>query len=85
MRIPWPKTLIDYTEWFSTVTGLAGAIIVSSNIGITGWGYIIFIASAISLAWVSWYLKRWGIFTMSVGYTLINAWGIWRWLILPLL
>lgn len=85
MKIPWPNTLVDYIEWFGTVTGLIGAIVISSNIGYIGQAYISFIISAIAILYVAWKLERWGLFTMSLGYAIINAWGIWRWLILPLI
>jgi len=85
MKTLRPKNHIDYLEWFGTITGLAGAILISSNIGYVGEGYVLFIASAFSILYVAWKLERWGLFTMSLGYAIINAWGIWRWLILPLM
>ncbi len=85
MKLSWPKTLVDYLEWFGTITGLAGAMLISSNVGYVGQGYILFIASALSILYVAWELERWGLFTMSLGYAIINAWGIWRWLVLPLI
>lgn len=84
MKMLWPNTLVDYMEWLGTVTGLAGAALISSNIDLVGEGYILFIISAVAIMYVAWVLKRWGLFTMSLGYAIINAWGIWRWLILPL-
>lgn len=85
MKISWPKTFVDYMEWFGTVTGLLGAVVISSNIGYIGQAYISFLISAIAILYVAWKLERWGLFTMSLGYAIINAWGIWRWLILPLI
>lgn len=85
MKIRWPNTALDYIEWIGTITGLMGALIVSSNMGYVGVGYIIFLISALCVLYVGVVLRRWGIFTMSLGYSLINLWGIWRWLIWPLI
>ncbi|KKN00256.1 hypothetical protein LCGC14_1139470 [marine sediment metagenome] len=85
MKLSWPETHVDYLEWLGTITGLAGALIISSNIGYVGEGYMLFIVSALSILYVALKLERWGLFTMSLGYAIINAWGVWRWLILPLI
>ena len=84
-KIAWPKTSIDYMEWLGTITGLGGAIVVSSNVGYVGIGYIVFLLSSVFILYVALKLSRWGLFTMSIGYILINFWGIWRWLIEPIL
>ena len=78
------STFVNAVEWFGTVTGIGGALVVSSNIGYVGFGYIVFLISALSILYVAYILERWGLFTMSIGYTLINLWGIWRWLVEPL-
>ena len=85
MEFGWPKNLVDGTEWFGTITGLSGALVVSSNIGYVGFGYLVFLFSALSILYVGWKLERWGLFTMSIGYSLINLWGIWRWLVEPMM
>lgn len=85
MKFGWPTNLIDSMEWFGTVTGLGGALVVSSNMGYVGVGYIVFLLSALSILYVGWKLERWGLFTMSIGYSLINLWGIWRWLVEPMM
>ncbi len=85
MKFGWPKNLLDSLEWFGTVTGIGGALVISSNIGHIGPAYIVFLISALSIWYVSWKLERWGLVTMSIGYSLINIWGIWRWLIEPMI
>lgn len=80
----WPRTSLDYIEWFGTITGLIGAVIIASNFafaGSVGVGYCVFLLSSISYMYVAYILKRWGLFTMNVAFTIINFWGIYNWLI----
>lgn len=79
-----PKNWVDYTEWISTLTGLTGALLISSNIGFVGWGYVVFFISSTSFLYFAWKLERWPLFMMNFIFSIINLWGIWRWLLLPL-
>jgi len=79
-----PKTLVDISEWIGVITGIVGAIIISSNIGLVGWGYVVFWISSITFMYFSWRLKRWPLFTMNLIFLCINTWGIWRWLLVPI-
>ncbi len=81
----WPKNLVDVTEWIGVITGLLGAFIISSNIGYVGWGYLIFLISSLAMMYFAWKLDRWPLFAMNTIFLAINAWGIWRWLLMPLM
>lgn len=75
-----PKNRVDIAEWFGVITGILGAVIISSNIGYVEIGYIIFSFSAVSMMYFARKLNRWPLFTMNVIFLAINFWGIWRWL-----
>lgn len=79
------RITLNIIEWASTFTSFAGAALISSNISISGYAYIIFMVSSICGCYVGFVLRRWGIFTMNMGFNVINAWGIWRWLIMPIM
>ena len=85
MKFGWPDNLIDGLEWVGTITGIGAALVVSSNMGYIGIGYTVFLISAVCILYVALKLERWGLFTMSIGYILINLWGIWRWLLEPMI
>lgn len=79
-----PKTLADWCEWIGTITGILGAALISSNIGYIGWAYVVFCFSSFSFMYFSYKLERWPFFIMNVIFLVINIWGIWRWLIGPM-
>ena len=80
-----PKNIVDWLEWFGTLTGIMGALIISSNIGYIGQAYIIFGFSAVCYLVFAWTFKRWPLFIMNCVFMVINFWGIWRWLIQPMI
>ena len=85
MKLSWPKTLVDICQWAGTITGVVGAGMIASNIGVVGWGYILFAISAVCYMYFSWQLKYFPLFAMNAVFMAINLWGIWRWLIQPLI
>ena len=80
-----PKNLLDYAEWIGTITGVLGALIIASNIGFVGYAYIVFWFSAFCYMFFAWKLKRWPLFFMNCVFLMINFWGIWRWLLQPII
>ena len=80
-----PKNIVDWLEWFGMLTGIGGAAIISSNIGYVGQGYIIFGFSAACYLVFAWKFRRWPLFIMNSVFMVINFWGVWRWLIEPMI
>lgn len=75
----------DIVQWFATITGVAAAIMVASNISakVSGFGFIIFTGS--SIAWVTFGILAGEppLTIQNVVLTIINLVGIYRWLIRP--
>ncbi len=75
----------DIIQWFATITGIAAAIMVASNISakVSGYGFIIFTGS--SIAWVTFGVLAGEppLTIQNVVLTVINLVGIYRWLIKP--
>ncbi|CAM3820601.1 hypothetical protein [Litorimonas haliclonae] len=75
----------DIIQWFATITGVAAAIMVASNISakVSGYGFIIFTGS--SIAWVTFGILAGEppLTIQNVVLTIINLVGIYRWLIRP--
>lgn len=70
-------------QWSATATGVVAAIMVALNAGakITGYGFVIFLFS--SIAWTVFGVieKDWGIVVQNAVLTLINIFGIYRYLL----
>lgn len=80
-----PKTWLDAAELFGSVFGVMGAVVISSNIGLVGQGYLVFLISSVLYMFFAWKIGRWPLFAMNAVFCIINLWGIWRWLVEPMI
>lgn len=78
-----PKTKVDWFDEIGSLTGIVGAFLISSNIGMEGAAYIIFLLSVMCFIYVGHVKGLNGIRRMNIVFLFINLWGIWRWLIQP--
>lgn len=76
--------MLDSIQWFATLTGITGAIMVSANLGRrpTGFGFVVFTGS--SVAWIIAGLmdNENSLVVQNGVLTAVNLFGIYRWLIL---
>lgn len=79
---PAPE-LVELLRWLATGTGIAAAILVSLNAGpkLTGIGFIIFTVCSVSWTVVGFSAGETGLGIQNVVLTLINLFGIYRYLI----
>lgn len=77
------EAAIDAIKWFATGTGITAAFMVSLDNGrrVTGWGFVIFVAS--SLAWIAAALlsKDGALGTQNAVLFGINLLGVYRYLV----
>ncbi|HWK34886.1 hypothetical protein [Sphingomonas sp.] len=70
-------------KWFATGTGILAALMVSLDSGrrVTGWGFVIFVASA--CAWIAGAViaSDWALTTQNGVLLGINLFGVYRYLI----
>ena len=76
-------TLTDALKWGAAISGIVAAFMVSLDFGrrITGWGFVIFVAS--SLCWISGAALTgdWALGTQNLTLFGINLLGVYRYLI----
>lgn len=72
-------------EWFSAIGAIVAAGLIAADLGrrLTGWAFVLFVA--VSLSWVvSGTLNRtWPLVVQNGLLTLVNAWGVWQFLLSP--
>lgn len=70
-------------KWFATVTGVVAAFMVALDSGrrVTGWGFVIFVGSAI--AWIAGAVlaKDWALTSQNAVLLGINQFGGYRYMI----
>ncbi|KKN85118.1 hypothetical protein LCGC14_0282870 [marine sediment metagenome] len=72
-------------EWIGAIAGIAGAMMIASNTGLSPYGWIGFAISSSTLAVFSYNLKAWGLLSLQICFCATNAVGLWRWLIEPVI
>ena len=74
---------VDVIRWFASISGMIAALLVSVDWGRrdTGWGMLLFCASAV--AWVTGALlmRDWQLGTQNVVLLAIDVLGVYRYLI----
>ncbi len=74
-----PKYLVP-AKWIGTVTGVAGALLVAANIGMVGWGFVLWAISSTLWAVAGWALREPSLVVLQAVFLLIDLVGIWRWM-----
>jgi hypothetical protein len=78
------EALLDALQYYGAATATIAALVVSLNLGrrITGWAFVLFVTSSISLiGWGFLSQDSEGIGYQNVALLLINLTGVWRYLI----
>jgi hypothetical protein len=69
-------------KWSGTFMFLFAALLLSSNIEISKYGYILFLSGHLTLSYFFWFRVRdTAMFTHNFFFILIDFWGIYRWFI----
>lgn len=66
-------------DWVGALSGIIGALIIASNIGINWIGYIIFLVSSLCYSYLGWKVNRKGLMVMNLFFIVINIIGLIRW------
>ncbi len=75
--------MISILEWFGALTGITGALLLSLNVKISPWAYILFLVSNLSLCVWAWQSGSIAILIMQAVLAVISSIGIYRWMIHP--
>ena len=67
-------------EWSGAITGLLGSALLAANLSISGFGFLVYLAS--NAFWIGFAVstRAWGLLAMQAGFTATSLLGIARWL-----
>lgn len=74
--------MLKYTEslkWIGTGLFLLAAILLSSNIEISRYGFFLFLFGHIVLSILFWKVNDKPMFVQNFFFLFVDAWGIYRW------
>lgn len=74
---------LEVLRWTAAVTGMVAALVVSSDLGrrATGAGFVVFLVSSVSWVVAGWLQDKPALAVQNIVLTVINAWGVYRWLL----
>jgi hypothetical protein len=68
-------------KWIGTAAGITGAILLSLNIEVSGWGFVAFLINTTFWMAAGLILRDRSLWSMNLVFTVTNLVGIYRWLI----
>ncbi len=76
-------TLIIVLKWAASISGIVAALMVSLDSGrrVTGWGFVVFVGSALCWMAGATLSHDWALGTQNVVLLAINLFGVYRYLI----
>lgn len=72
----------EWLKWIGTISFLTAALLLSSNIEISRYGFFIFLLGHIVLSYLFLVNKDKPMFIQNFFFLFIDLWGIYRWFIL---
>jgi hypothetical protein len=67
-------------KWVGTFTGIAGAVLIALNIGIVGYGFVLFLISSLLWSAVAIVQRDASLFVLQGTFVLVDVVGVARWL-----
>ena len=68
-------------KWTATGAGILGALLVASNVSISGWGFVLFLVSSLAWTGIGLQMREPSLAALNVTFTAINVLGVVRWLL----
>jgi nicotinamide riboside transporter PnuC len=81
MRRHFPDGMpLRFAKWIGTAAGVAGALVVALNLGVTAYGFMLFLISSVLWGGAGWVQRDASLVVLQGTFTAINIVGIYRWL-----
>lgn len=71
---------LSAVKWIGTAAGVAGALVIATNLGSVAYGFMLFLVSSILWSLVGWMQREASLVVLQGAFTVINVVGIVRWL-----
>jgi hypothetical protein len=67
-------------KWVGTFAGIAGAALIALNVGIVGYGFVLFLISSLLWSAVALVQRDASLFVLQGAFVLVDVIGVARWL-----
>lgn len=84
---PWLASLqaMSWQEIAAALLGVLGTALLAFNGRWAGWGFVAYLGSNAAWFWFALDHGHVGLLLQQVAFTVFSVWGIWKWLVQPLL
>lgn len=72
---------LEPAKWLGTLSGIAGAILVALNMEVSGYGFLLFLASSLLWCAAGVVQRDDSLILLQATFVVINIIGIYRWLV----
>lgn len=76
-EMPW----LQPVKWAGTIAGVTGAVLVALNIGVTGYGFVLFLVASLLWGAAGVVQREPSLVVLQGAFTAINVLGIYRWMV----
>jgi hypothetical protein len=66
-------------KWIGTGAGVSGALLIALNLGVVGYGFVLFLVSSLLWTAVGFAQREPSLVVLQGAFTEINVLGIYRW------
>ena len=74
---------MDFIAMFAAATGILGAVLLAMNVGLSRYGFCLFLLSSICWSSVALSTAQPALLANQLVFVAINLLGIWRWFVQP--
>lgn len=74
-----------FIELFAAVCGILGTLLLATKGRFAGWGFVAFLGSNAGWLVFSYTHQLWPMFVQQVGFTISSLFGMWVWIVAPLI
>lgn len=80
VRLHREKPWLRPVKWIGTGAGVTGAVLVALNIGVTGYGFMLFLVSSLLWSAAGVAQREPSLVVLQGAFSAINVLGIYRWM-----
>jgi hypothetical protein len=66
-------------KWIGAGAGISGAVLIALNLGVVGYGFVLFLASSLLWSVVGLVQREPSLVVLQGAFTAINVMGVYRW------
>jgi hypothetical protein len=73
-----------HLQWVGCTLALCGSALLAAKGRVAGWGFALFLLS--NVVWIAYGVltSAPGLVVMQVGFTVTSLWGLWTWVVAPM-